>query len=53
MKIDMTKLNKKADIVAAEVEEARAAALEVTTLADAIKKINALETRLAALEATP
>ena len=53
MKIDMTKLNKKADIVAAEVEEARAAALEVTTLADAIKKINELEARLAALGDTP
>ena len=53
MKIDMTKLNKKVDIVAAEVEEARVAALEVTTLADAIKRINELETRLTALEATP
>jgi hypothetical protein len=53
MKIDMTKLSKRADIVAAEVEEARVAALEVTTLADAIKRINELETRLAALEATP
>ena len=53
MKIDMTKLNKKADIVAAELEEARVASLEVKTLADAIKKINELETRLAALEATP
>ena len=53
MKIDMTKLSKRADIVAAEAEEARVAALEVTTLADAIKRINELETRLAALEATP
>lgn len=51
MKIDMTKLNKKADIVAAELEEARVAALEVKTLADAIKKIEELETRLTALEA--
>ena len=38
---------------AAEVEEASAAALEVTTLAEAIELVNALETRLAALEATP
>ena len=53
MKIDMTKLNKKADIVGAELEEARVAALEVVTLADAIKKINELETRLAELEVTP
>ena len=53
MKIDMTKLNKKADIIAAKVEEARVVALEVTTLADAIKKIEELEARLAALEATP
>ena len=53
MKIDMTKLNKSADIVAAKVEEARVAALEVVTLADAIKKINELEARIAALEATP
>jgi hypothetical protein len=51
MKIDMAKLNKSADIIAANVEEARVAALEVNTLADAIKKINELETRLAALEA--
>ena len=53
MKIDMTKLNKKADIVAAELEEARVAALKVVTLAEAIKKIDALEARLTALEATP
>jgi len=53
MKIDMTKLNKKADIVAAELEVARAAALEVNTLAGAIKKIAALEARLTALEVTP
>ena len=52
MKIDMTKLNKSADIIAAKVEEARVAAIEVTTLADAINKIDALEARLAALEAT-
>jgi hypothetical protein len=51
MKIDMAKLNKSADIIAANVEEARVAALEVNTLAGAIKKINELETRLAALEA--
>ena len=51
MKIDITKINKSADIIAAKVEEARVAALEVNTLADAIKKINELETRLAALEA--
>lgn len=53
MKIDMTKLNKSADIRAAKAEEARVAALEVNTLADAIKKIAALEARLAALEVTP
>ena len=52
MNIDMTKLNKKADIVAAELEEARVAALEVNTLADAIRKIEELEVRLAALEDT-
>lgn len=53
MKIDMTKLSKRVDIVAAEVEEARVAALEVVTLAEAIKKIDALEARLTALEAKP
>lgn len=53
MKIDMSKLNKKADIVAADLEEARVAALEVTTLAEAVDKIKGLDARLAALEATP
>jgi len=50
MKIDMTKLNKKADIVAAELEEARVAALEAATLAEALAEITALKSRVTALE---